>query len=74
MENVDDIIAGKDKSTLGVKAIDDHTFQVTLSEPVPYLVEMTPHYAMKPVYKDAVEKFGESGRCRPTTSATALTN
>ena len=59
MENVDDIIAGKDKSTLGVKAIDDHTFQVTLSEPVPYLVEMTPHYAMKPVYKDAVEKFGE---------------
>lgn len=60
VENVDDIIAGKkDKSALGVKAIDDHTFQVTLSEPVPYLVEMTPHYAMKPVYKDAVEKFGE---------------
>ena len=63
----------KDKSTLGVKAIDDHTFQVTLSEPVPYLVEMTPHYAMKPVYKDAVEVW-RSGRCRPTTSATALTN
>ncbi|CAI0881223.1 oligopeptide ABC transporter substrate-binding protein OppA [Serratia entomophila] len=60
VENVDDIIAGKkDKSTLGVKAIDDHTFQVTLTEPVPYLVEMTPHYAMKPVYKDAVEKYGE---------------
>ncbi|MGL6019205.1 MAG: ABC transporter substrate-binding protein, partial [Gibbsiella quercinecans] len=58
--NVDDIIAGKkDKSTLGVKALDDHTFQVTLSEPVPYLVEMTPHYAMKPVYKEAVEKYGE---------------
>ncbi|CAI0750351.1 Periplasmic oligopeptide-binding protein precursor [Serratia fonticola] len=60
VENVDDIIAGKkDKSTLGVKAIDDHTFQVTLTEPVPYLVEMTPHYAMKPVNKEAVEKFGE---------------
>lgn len=60
VENVDDIITGKkDKSTLGVKALDDHTFQVTLSEPVPYLVEMTPHYAMKPVYKEAVEKFGE---------------
>ncbi|MFI8416961.1 oligopeptide ABC transporter substrate-binding protein OppA [Serratia sp. NPDC078593] len=60
VENVDDIIAGKkDKSTLGVKAIDDHTFQVTLTEPVPYLVEMTPHYAMKPVNKDVVEKFGE---------------
>ena len=60
VENVDDIIAGKkDKSTLGVKAIDDHTFQVTLTEPVPYLVEMTQHYAMKPVNKEAVEKFGE---------------
>ncbi|MCR0997956.1 oligopeptide ABC transporter substrate-binding protein OppA [Serratia rubidaea] len=60
VENVDDIIAGKkDKSTLGVKALDEHTFQVTLSEPVPYLVEMTPHYGMKPVYKEAVEKFGE---------------
>ncbi|WP_367671211.1 oligopeptide ABC transporter substrate-binding protein OppA [Serratia symbiotica] len=60
VENVDAIIAGKkDKSTLGVQAIDDHTFQVTLTEPVPYLVEMTPHYAMKPVYQAAVEKFGE---------------
>ncbi|MCX2958055.1 MAG: ABC transporter substrate-binding protein, partial [Serratia symbiotica] len=47
------------KSTLGVQAIDDHTFQVTLTEPVPYLVEMTPHCAMKPVYQAAVEKFGE---------------
>ncbi|PVZ84410.1 oligopeptide ABC transporter substrate-binding protein OppA [Serratia sp. S1B] len=60
VENVDDIIAGKkDKSTLGVKAIDDHTFQVTLTEPVPYLPEMSVHYAMKPVNKEAVEKFGD---------------
>ncbi|AHG18279.1 peptide ABC transporter substrate-binding protein [Chania multitudinisentens RB-25] len=60
VENAEDIIAGKkDKSTLGVKAIDDHTFQVTLTEAVPYLVDMTPHYAMKPVNKETVEKFGE---------------
>ncbi|ACR68849.1 oligopeptide ABC transporter substrate-binding protein OppA [Edwardsiella ictaluri] len=58
--NIGDIIAGKrDKSALGVKALDDHTFQVTLSEPVPYLPEMTAHYAMKPVNKVAVEKFGD---------------
>ncbi|WP_438333707.1 oligopeptide ABC transporter substrate-binding protein OppA [Edwardsiella tarda] len=58
--NIDDIIAGKqDKSALGVKALDDHTFQVTLSEPVPYLPEMTAHYAMKPVNKAVVEKYGE---------------
>lgn len=60
VENAAEIIAGKqDKSSLGVKALDDHTLQVTLTEPVPYLVEMTPHYAMKPVYREAVEKFGE---------------
>lgn len=42
-----------------MKAIDDHTFQVTLIQPVPYLVKMTPHNAMKPMYKDTVEKFDE---------------
>ncbi len=66
--NIDDIIAGKkDKSTLGVKAIDDNTFEVTLSEPVPYLVEMTPHYAMKPVYKDPPwRNLVKNGRSLPT--------
>ena len=60
VENVDDIIAGKkDKSTLGVKALDDKTFQITLTEPVPYLAEMTSQYAMKPVNKAVVEKFGD---------------
>lgn len=42
-----------------MKAIDDHTFQVTLTQSVPYLVEMTPHNAMKPMYKDTVEKFAK---------------
>jgi oligopeptide transport system substrate-binding protein len=58
--NIDDIIAGKKSpDTLGVKAIDDHTLEVTLSEPVPYFVKMLSHTAMKPVYKPAVEKFGD---------------
>lgn len=35
LANIDDIIAGKKPtSDLGVKAIDDHTLEVTLSEPV----------------------------------------
>jgi len=58
--NIDDIIAGKKSpDTLGVKALDDHTLQVTLSEPVPYFVKMLSHTSMKPVYKPAVEKFGD---------------
>ena len=58
--NVDDIIAGKKKpEELGVKAIDDHTLEVTLSEPVPYFYKLLIHPSMSPVYKPAVEKFGD---------------
>lgn len=59
MTNVADIIAGKkDKSTLGVKAIDAHTFQVNLEHAVPYFVMMMGHTTVKPVHQATVEKFG----------------
>ena len=58
--NIDDIIAGKKPVTdLGVKAIDDHTFEVTLSEPVPYFYKLLVHSSVSPVPRAAVEKFGE---------------
>ncbi|QDY42080.1 ABC transporter substrate-binding protein [Candidatus Pantoea soli] len=58
--NIDAILAGKAApDTLGVKALDDHHLQVTLSEPVPYFVDMLAHTSMKPVYRPAVEKWGE---------------
>lgn len=58
--NIDEIIAGKKPaSELGVKAIDDHTFEVTLSEAVPYFDKLLVHSSMSPVPKDTVEKFGE---------------
>ena len=58
--NIDDIIAGKKPATdLGVKAIDDNTFEVTLSEPVPYFYKLLVHPTVSPVPKAAVEKFGE---------------
>ncbi|WP_413699478.1 ABC transporter substrate-binding protein [Psychromonas sp. KJ10-10] len=60
MANARDIIAGeKDKSTLGVKAIDDYTFQVQLDNAVPYFVMMMGHTTVKPVHKATVEKFGD---------------
>ncbi|MGP8847792.1 ABC transporter substrate-binding protein, partial [Enterobacter hormaechei] len=48
--NIDDIIAGKKPITdLGVKALDDHTFEVTLSEPVPYFYKLLVHSSVSPV-------------------------
>ncbi|HAU4332635.1 oligopeptide ABC transporter substrate-binding protein OppA [Citrobacter freundii] len=58
--NIDDIIAGKKPVTdLGVKAVDDHTFEVTLSEPVPYFYKLLVHSSVSPVPKAVVEKFGD---------------
>lgn len=59
IENVDDIVNGKaDPETLGVKALDDLTFEVTLSEPVPYLDKLVGHTVLSPVHKATVEKYG----------------
>ena len=58
--NVDDIIAGKKPvSDLGVKALDDHTLEVTLSEPVPYFYKLLIHPSTSPVPKAAIEKYGD---------------
>lgn len=58
--NVDDIIAGKKPaSDLGVKALDAHTLEVTLSEPVPYFYKLLVHPSTSPVPKAVIEKFGE---------------
>lgn len=58
--NVDEIIDGKKPTTdLGVNAIDDHTLEVTLSEPVPYFYKLLVNPAMSPVNKTAIDKFGE---------------
>ncbi|WP_336795886.1 ABC transporter substrate-binding protein [Erwinia aphidicola] len=58
--NVDEILAGKrPASDLGVKALDDSHFQVTLSQPVPYFLAMAAHTALKPVNRAAIERWGE---------------
>lgn len=59
IENVDDIVNGNaDPETLGVKALDDLTFEVTLSEPVPYLDKLVGHTVLSPVHKATVEAHG----------------
>ncbi len=60
MKNAEEIIAGKkDKSELGVKALDENTLVVELKTAVPYFVMMTGHTTMKPVHQATVEKFGD---------------
>jgi oligopeptide transport system substrate-binding protein len=43
---------------LGVKAIDDHTFEVTLDAPVPYFPKMLTHTSVFPINKAVIDKFG----------------
>ncbi|QKJ87311.1 Oligopeptide ABC transporter, periplasmic oligopeptide-binding protein OppA [Paramixta manurensis] len=58
--NIDEVIAGKKApDALGLKAVDDHTLEVTLSEPVPYFYKLLINPAMSPVYKAAIDKFGD---------------
>lgn len=60
IENIDDILNGKKKpDALGIKALDAHHLQVTLSEPVPYFIALTTHTSLKPVNRKAVEQWGE---------------
>ena len=60
MVNAKDIVAGKkDKSELGVKAVDEYTLVVELETAVPYFVMMMGHTTVKPVHKATVEKYGD---------------
>ncbi|MGJ8528003.1 peptide ABC transporter substrate-binding protein [Maritalea sp.] len=58
--NVADVLAGdKDPSELGVEAVDDHTFKVTLSQALPYFVAMTTHATVFPTHKATIEAHGD---------------
>ncbi len=60
VKNAAAIIKGeKPPSSLGVKAIDDFTFQAELSQPLPYFTIMLTHASTMPVPKKVVEKLGD---------------
>ncbi len=57
--NAEAITKGEKKpDELGVKAVDDLTFEVTLNAPTPYFLEMLTHQATYAVSKANVEKMG----------------
>lgn len=49
-----------DPATLGVKAIDDLTFEVTLEKPVPFFVKLLSHPVLAPVPREIVEQNGSA--------------
>ena len=58
--NAADIIAGEaEPSTLGARAIDDHTLEVTLNQPLPYFPSMMAHATMFPAHQATIEEHGD---------------
>lgn len=59
--NASAIVAGEvtDLGQLGVKAVDDHTFEMTLTGPTPFILGVLTHNISFPVHKATVEQFGD---------------
>ena len=49
-----------DFSDVGVKAINNRTLQVTLTNPTPYFLQLLDHYSLFPVHQATIEKFGRA--------------
>ena len=59
MANAKDILAGrKPPSTLGVRAVDDHTLEVRLDRPLPYFPAMTTYATLFPAHRATIEAHG----------------
>lgn len=66
--NANEIMAGEaDPSTLGVKAIDDNTLEVTLVAACPYFEEIVAFPAAYPVRQDIIEANGDQWTFTPET-------
>lgn len=48
-----------DPNSIGARAIDDHTLEITLRGPTPFLPEITKHYTWYPVPRHIVLEYGE---------------
>lgn len=71
IENAEAIVAGdKPPEALGVEAVDNYTLRIRLKAPTPYLLGLLTHSTTYPVYRPAVEKYGD----RFTRPANAVTN
>ena len=61
IKNADEIMNGKKAAnTLGVKAVDDYTFEVNLAQPIPYFETMMVNPAFFPQNERTVKKYGKA--------------
>lgn len=66
--NAQDIIDGNaDPSTLAAKAVDDQTFEVTITTDLPYFEELCAFPALLPVRQDVIEANGDQWTFSPET-------
>ncbi|HYE64387.1 MAG TPA: peptide ABC transporter substrate-binding protein [Pyrinomonadaceae bacterium] len=61
---IKEAVAGKEfvpvrAEDIGVEAIDDYTFRVTLSQPAPFFIGLVPHQFFRVVHRQSIEKHGE---------------
>jgi oligopeptide transport system substrate-binding protein len=61
IENATAVLAGDSKSeTLGVHALDEHTLEIRLERPVPYLLGLLAHHSTYPVHATSIEQHGNT--------------
>lgn len=49
-----------DASVVGIRALDDYTFQMDLIGPLPYVIGALEHYSFAVVPRHAIEKYGDA--------------
>ncbi|MEI7367243.1 ABC transporter substrate-binding protein [Pectobacterium colocasium] len=61
VKNAADILAGKKApDSLGIKALDSHTLEVTLEHPLSYFLEMSAYHVLVPLPKAVLEKHPDN--------------
>lgn len=68
VKNAKEYFEGKAKlEDVGLKLVDDYTYEVTLHSPCPYFLELCAFHTLSPVRKDVVEKNPDSWATDPKT-------
>ena len=66
IKNAKEVISGKKSiEELGVKAIDDYTFEVELNSPTAYFLELAAYPPFYPVREDIINKYGDEWTLKP---------
>jgi len=55
-----DVMKGKTKTLLGVKAVDNLTLRITLSRPIPYFLQMLTNAIFFPLNKQIIDEYGQA--------------